>query len=105
MGVAGLHAWLDEHATHVNNLCTLKPGSTLMIDGCGLAYHLLHGLPGEARLSGYAAIGEATTSAVAAMHAAGASVVGEGCRTKMLTFIIALRGLLAVHLVSAGSLL
>ena len=40
MGIKGLTAWVNEHTGSVSNLCVLK-SPTLLLDGLGLAHHLL----------------------------------------------------------------
>ena len=40
MGIKGLTAWVNEHTGSVSNLCVLK-SPKLLLDGLGLAHHLL----------------------------------------------------------------
>ena len=40
MGIKGLTAWVNEHTGSVSNLCVLK-SPRLLLDGLGLAHHLL----------------------------------------------------------------
>ena len=41
MGVRGLSAWLREHSSDTANLSILQTGARVLIDGTGLAFHVL----------------------------------------------------------------
>lgn len=62
MGIHGLQSWVDEHCAEVCNLTSVPPGSVILIDGVGLAYHALEQEP-QAKLGSYAAL-DATLQAM-----------------------------------------
>ena len=83
MGIKGLTAWVNEHTGSVSNLCVLK-SPTLLLDGLGLAHHLLTTCH-RARHGDYAAYDAAARHffrALLATHVSGkfASVLGRVAR-------------------------
>ena len=71
MGVRGLTSWLREHGAEISNMAVLPSGSLVIIDGNGLAFHVLRALSWSAMLGGYAEIDAATRSFLATLQQAG----------------------------------
>ena len=73
MGVRlrGLTSWLREHGAEIANLHVLHSGALLLIDGPGVAFHILHSLSWSAALGGYLEIDKATRSIIAHLKGTG----------------------------------